>query len=206
MINVFLPSDLDSILGDWDRKNEASLYRELIVDDRVFGENIYLVPQFNVARIYAQDITERKRSEVMKSHLAAIVENADDAIIGKDLSGVIQTWNTGAEKIFGYAAEEVVGKNISFLVPPGHENEMPDIISRIRQGEHIARYETVRLRKDGEIIPVSLTFSPIKDSSGKVVGISKTAHDITERKRAENAHGGTSSSGRGLIQGREVRG
>ena len=186
-INVFLPSDLDRILRDWDRKTEASLYREQIINDRVFGENIYLVPQFNVARIYAQDITERKRAEEMKGHLAAIVENAEDAIISKDLTGVIQTWNAGAENIFGYTAKEVLGKNISFMVPPGHDNEMPDIISRIKQGEHVARYETVRMRKTGEIIPVSLTFSPIKDSNGKVVGVSKTAHDITGRKLAEKA-------------------
>ncbi len=133
------------------------------------------------------DITERKRDEEIKGRLAAIVENAEDAIIGKDLDGIIQTWNVGAENIFGYKAEEVIGKPISLLVPPGHIDEVPEILARIRQGEHVENFETVRMRKDGTIIPVSLKFSAIKDASGKVIGASKIAHDITARKRAEVA-------------------
>jgi PAS domain S-box-containing protein len=131
------------------------------------------------------NITERKKAEEVEGHLAAIVESAEDAIIGKDLNGIIQTWNVGAENIFGYKAEEVIGKPISLLVPPGHTDEVPEILERIEQGEHIDNFETVRMRKDGTIIPVSLTFSAIKDTSGRIIGASKIAHDITERKKAE---------------------
>ncbi len=133
------------------------------------------------------DITERKQAEEAQGRLAAIVSSAEEAIIGKDLNGIIETWNVGAENIFGYKAEEVIGKPVSLLVPPGHSDEVPEILARIKQGEHIESFETVRMRKDGTIIPVSLTFSAIKDASGKVIGASKIAHDITERKRAEEA-------------------
>ncbi|MGO9950955.1 MAG: PAS domain S-box protein, partial [Dissulfurispiraceae bacterium] len=131
------------------------------------------------------DITERKQAEEAQGRLASIVESADDAIIGKDLNGIIQTWNTGAEKVFGYKAEEVIGKSVSLLVPPGHVDEVPEILARIKNGEHIDNFETVRMRKDGMIIPVSLTFSAVKDAGGRIIGASKIAHDITEHKRAE---------------------
>jgi two-component system, chemotaxis family, CheB/CheR fusion protein len=132
-------------------------------------------------------ITERKKAEEAQGHLAAIIESAEDAIIGKDLNGIIQTWNVGAENIFGYKAEEVIGKPISLLVPPGHIDEVPEVLARIKQGEHIENFETVRMRKDGTIIPVSLTFSAIKDTTGKIIGASKIAHDITARKQTEEA-------------------
>jgi two-component system CheB/CheR fusion protein len=131
------------------------------------------------------DITELKRDEEIRGRLSAIVEDADDAIISKNLNGVIQTWNVGAEKIFGYKAEEVIGKHISFLLHPGHTDEVSGILGKIAAGEHIEHYETVRMRKDGKTIPVSLTVSPIKDPKGKIVGASKIAHDVTERKKAE---------------------
>ena len=134
-----------------------------------------------------RDITERKKAEDAQGRLAAIVESAEVAIIGKDLNGIIQTWNVGAEHIFGYNAEEIIGKSISLLVPAGHFDEMPEILLRIKQGEHIENFETLRLRKDGTVIPVSLKFSAIKDASGKVIGASKIAHDITDRKVAEEA-------------------
>lgn len=130
-------------------------------------------------------ITERKLLEEVQGRLAAIVESAEDAIIGKDLNGVIQTWNVGAENIFGYKAEEVIGKPVSLLVPPGHTDEVPEILVRIKQGEHIEIFETMRMRKDGTIVPVSLKFSAVKDASGRIIGASKIAQDITERKRAE---------------------
>ena len=132
-----------------------------------------------------EDITERKQTEEAQGRLAAIVASADDGIIGKDLKGIIQTWNVGAEKIFGYKAEEVIGKNIALLVPPDHADEVPDILQRLSQGEQIENFESVRMRKDGTVIPVLLTFSAVKDASGKVIGASKIVHDITERKRAE---------------------
>ena len=132
-------------------------------------------------------ITERKKAEEAQGRLAAIIDSAEDAIIGKDLNGIIQTWNVGAENIFGYKAEEVIGKPISLLVPSGSTDEVPEILARIKQGEHVENFETVRMRKDGTIIPVSLTFSAIKDTNGKITGASKIAHDITARKRIEEA-------------------
>ena len=134
---------------------------------------------------FITDITQRKQAEEVQGRLAAIVETADDAIIGKDLNGIIHTWNVGAETIFGYKAEEVIGKNISILVPPGLADEVPEILSRIKRGQHIEQFETKRMRKDGTIIPVSLIFSAIKDSNGRIIGASKIAHDITDSKLAE---------------------
>ena len=133
------------------------------------------------------DISALKQAEKMTAHMAAVVQSADDAIISKDLNGIVQTWNVGAENIFGYTAEEIIGTNISILIPSGHTDEVPDILKRISRGEHTEHFESVRMRKDGTVIPVLLTFSPIKDASGKIVGASKIAHDITERKQAEEA-------------------
>ena len=130
-----------------------------------------------------EDITERKMAEEAQGRLAAIVESAEDAIIGEDLNGIIQTWNVGAENIFGYKAEEVIGKPISLLIPLGQTDEVPVN----KQGDHTKNFETVCKRKDGTIIPVSLTFSPVKNASGKVIGASKIAHDITKRKQAKEA-------------------
>ncbi|MEJ2696184.1 MAG: PAS domain S-box protein [Candidatus Sulfobium sp.] len=183
--SVFLPADFDGILKELGRKEGKTFRREISIKDRVFSESVHLVPQSDAVRIYAFDITERKRGEELRGRLSAIVQSAEDAIISKDLDGVIQTWNVGAEKIFGYAAEEVIGKNISILVPPGRHDEVPDILRRIAKGEHIERYETLRRRKDGKIIPVSLTYSPIRDANGKVVAASKIAHDISDRKNTE---------------------
>ena len=131
------------------------------------------------------DISALKQAEELQGRLAAIVESAEDAIIGEDLSGIIQTWNVGAENIFGYKAEEVIGKSVSILVPPEHTDEVPKILAQIKRGEHIENLETLRMRKDGTIITVSLTFSAIKDAKGRIIGASKIAHNITERKRAE---------------------
>ena len=186
-VAVFLPMDLDVILKDLDKDSESAVFCEVSVKDRVYGETIQLIPQYNVARIYAYDITEIKKAEEVQGRLAAIVESAEDAIIGKDLNGIIQTWNVGAENMFGYKAEEVIGKPVSLLVPPGQTDEVPEILVRIKQGEHIEKFESVRMRKDGTIIPVSLTFSPVKDASGRIIGASKIAHDITVRKQAEES-------------------
>ena len=131
------------------------------------------------------DISERKCIEEAAQRLAAIVESSDDAIVSKDLTGIIKTWNTAAERLFGYLAEEAVGKSITILIPPDRENEEPAILQRLARGERIDHYETVRRRKDGTLIDVSLTVSPIKDKTGKVIGASKIVQDITERKRKE---------------------
>ena len=131
------------------------------------------------------DISERKRSEEMAQRLASIVESSDDAIISKDLNGTITSWNKGAERLFGYAAEEAIGKPITMLIPPDRQDEEATIIDRIRRGERIEHYETVRRRKDGSSVEISLTVSPIRNAQGKIIGASKIARDITERKRSE---------------------
>jgi PAS domain S-box-containing protein len=119
--------------------------------------------------------------------LAAIVESSDDAIVSKDLNGIIQTWNRGAEHLFGYRAEEVVGKPVTILIPPDRQDEEPGILERIRRGGQVEHYETVRMRKDGGLIDISLTVSPIKNAGGRIIGASKIARDISERRRAEEA-------------------
>jgi PAS domain S-box-containing protein len=130
------------------------------------------------------DVTDRERSEEADKRLAAIVEDCDDAIISKNLRGVINSWNRGAERLFGYSAEEVVGRPVTILIPPDRQDEEPGILERLRRGERIDHYETVRRRKDGSLIDVSLTVSPIKNASGEVIGASKIVRDITELKRA----------------------
>lgn len=132
----------------------------------------------------ATDITDRKKDEAAARRLAAIVASSDDAIIGKDLEGTITDWNAGAERLYGYTADEVIGKPVTVLIPEDHHNEEPQILDRVRRGERIEHYETVRRCKDGTRIDVSLTVSPIKDRDGKIIGASKIARDIRDRKRA----------------------
>jgi PAS domain S-box-containing protein len=117
-------------------------------------------------------------------HYAAIIESSDDAILSKDLNGVITSWNNGARRLFGYTAEEAVGRPVTILFPADRPDEEPMILDRIRRGERIEHYETIRQRKDGSLIDISLTVSPIKNAKGEVVGASKIARDITELKRA----------------------
>jgi PAS domain S-box-containing protein len=131
-----------------------------------------------------RDITERKRAEEQRARLAAIVDSSDDAIVGKTLQGLITSWNPGAERMFGYLAAEIVGKLISVIVPPGLEEEERTILETLAQGEGM-QLDTVRRRKDGRDIDVSMTISPVRDPSGRVVGISKVARDITDRRQAE---------------------
>src|SRR5437660_10170789 len=131
------------------------------------------------------DITERKRAEEATQRLASIVDSSDDAIISKDLDGIITSWNKGAERIFGYMAEEIIGKSIKVLIPREYHAEEDTILDRLRRGQRIEHYETVRQRKHGSLINVSLTVSPVADPQGKIVGASKIARDITERKRTE---------------------
>ena len=132
-----------------------------------------------------RDVTERLRTEELHSRLAAIVESSDDAIIGKNLDGIVTSWNHGAEIIFGYSPQEMVGQPLERLIPPDRQGEEEQILQRIRLGERVKRFDTVRRRKDGQLIDVSVTVSPIKDSTGRIVGASKLARDVTERKRAE---------------------
>ena len=134
-----------------------------------------------------RDITERKRAEEVRARLAAIVESSDDAIVGKTLDGVIRSWNAGAERLFGYTAEEAVGRPITLIIPPERLDEEGAILNRLRRGERVESFDTIRLSKDGRRLDISLTISPIRDDAGRVIGASKIARDITERRRAENA-------------------
>jgi PAS domain S-box-containing protein len=133
------------------------------------------------------DITERKMAEKHVAHLAAIVESSEDAIVGKNLNGIVTSWNHGAERLFGYTSEEMIGQSIARLFPPERINEEPQILERIRRGENIKHYETVRVRKNGEYIDISLTISPVKDSKQNVIGASKIARDITAQKKLDLA-------------------
>ena len=148
----------------------------------------------------ARDISERKQAEERQAKLAAIVESSDDAIISKDLNGIITTWNTGAERIFGYAAREVIGQSVAILAPPDHIDEVRGILERIRRGERVHHFETVRRRKDGTLLDISLSVSPIIDESGNIVGASKVARDISERKRAEEELRATEARFRTLVE------
>jgi PAS domain S-box-containing protein len=134
-----------------------------------------------------RDITERKRAEEDRARLAAIVESSEDAIVSKTLDGVIRSWNAGAERLFDYTAEEAVGQPITLIIPPERIDEEYEILARIRGGERVEHFETMRVSKQGRRINISLTVSPVRDGAGRVVGASKIARDITDRKRAEEA-------------------
>jgi PAS domain S-box-containing protein len=133
----------------------------------------------------ACDTRERKMAEGAKNQLAAIVQGADDAIISKTLDGIITSWNRGAEIMYGYSAAEMIGQSVSLLTPSDHSDEMSCILGAIARNERIVHFETVRLRKDGQRINISLTVSPLMNSDGEVIGASAIARDITERKQLE---------------------
>jgi PAS domain S-box-containing protein len=136
---------------------------------------------------FFHDIDERKQAERTTGLLAAIVGSSDDAIVSKNLDGVITSWNKSAERVFGYTAEEAIGQRITLIVPPDRLHEEAMILERLRRGERVDHFETVRVRKDGATLDISLTISPVKDAAGHVVGASKVARDVTERKRVERA-------------------
>jgi PAS domain S-box-containing protein len=134
-----------------------------------------------------EDVTDLKRAEQAGQRLAAIVESSDDAIISKDLKGIITSWNQAATRLFGYTAEEVIGKPITLLIPPERHDEEPRILESVMRGKRIDHYETIRRRKDGSLLDVSLTVSPVKDVKGNIIGASKIGRDITRRKQVEVA-------------------
>ena len=159
-------------------------------DGRVFERysKVLTIDGQRAGRVWSfRDVTDRHLADVTSHRLAAIVASSDDAIIGKDLNSIITSWNFGAERIFGYTADEMIGTSIMRLIPPDRREEELEILSRIRRGERFDHFETIRLAKDGRQLDVSITVSPIKDSTGHVVGASKVARDITERKKTEEA-------------------
>jgi PAS domain S-box-containing protein len=128
------------------------------------------------------DITNRKQAEEAASYLQAIIQSSDDAIVSKDLNGIITSWNPGAERLFGYTAEETIGRSIRLIIPPDHQAEEDEVLARVRGGDRVDHFETIRLRKDGSEVPISLTISPVKDSNGKIIGASKIARDLGQRR------------------------
>ena len=150
--------------------------------------HVFLKPENDLALTLARQLgfaIERLRAERANQQLVSIVESSNDAIISKELNGTILTWNQGAERLFGYKAEEVIGQPITVLIPPDRLDEEPGIIARIHGGERLNHFETVRQRKDGSLVDISLTVSPVRDTDGKIIGASKIARDITERKEVE---------------------
>ena len=156
--------------------------RTVLINSNVMWEN----GEFVHTRCFTRDITHQRRGEFAESQLAAIIGSADDAIVGKTLEGIVTSWNPGAERIFGYTAEEMIGQSITRLMPPARVAEEPDILGKIRAGKRVDHYETQRQTKDGRIIDISITVSPVRDRSGRIVGASKIARDITERKKVES--------------------
>jgi PAS domain S-box-containing protein len=138
-----------------------------------------------MAMVLAAAVAESARGEEARARLAAIVESSDDAIIGKTLEGRIESWNAGATRLYGYAADEVIGRSVSILAPPNRSDEVPQILERLNRGEHTPPFETIRVTKDGRPVAVSLTISPLRDSRGRILGASTIARDVTERRRGE---------------------
>ena len=155
--------------------------------DVEFVSNIYQAGDLKVIQCNIRDMTRSKQAEMTAKLLAAIVESSDDAIIGKDLNGNITSWNKGAEKIFGYTASEMLGTSIRRLIPSGRQQEETQILAQIKQGESVLHFETQRQTKEGRLIDISVTASPINDAGGRTIGVSKVARDITERKQAEHS-------------------
>jgi PAS domain S-box-containing protein len=160
--------------------------QEFAIDDSAAPIRNVLGQLLGVVLVF-HDVTEARKAEFAQRRLAAIVESSDDAIIGKNLDGYITTWNKGAERIFGFSAKEAVGQHITLIIPPERHNEEPVILARLREGERIEHYETIRMTKDGRPLNISLSVSPIYDSEGNIVGASKISRDITAQKAAENA-------------------
>ncbi len=145
-----------------------------------------LVPAVNRELRSAEERCIRRQDECTTAFLASLVQSCDDAIIGKTLDGTVISWNAGAERLYGYTAEEMIGHSISVLIPRYQPQELPEILEKIARGEHVEGFETVRIRKDGRPVEVSLTISPIKDAKGHITGSSTVARDITQRKQEEN--------------------
>jgi PAS domain S-box-containing protein len=169
---------------------------EEIVIERADGTRRHVMP--HPEPIYADgvvvgainmlvDVSDLHQAQRAKAHLAAIVTSSEDAIVSKNLQGIVKSWNGAAEQLFGYTAEEMIGQSVNRLIPPNRHDEEPDILERIGRGKSIKHYETIRRRKDGSDVPISLTVSPLIDHHGKIIGASKIARNITEQKRAEEA-------------------
>lgn len=198
MESLVPPANRTTLLEDWNRltRDAGERYvagtREIDAirkDGAVFPveltRSVFDTPGQTQVLGVVRDITERRNTEVTRARLAAIVQSSQDAIIGKDINGIVTSWNAGAAKIFGFSEKEMAGQPITLILPPDRLEEEEKILRRIRAGEEVQHLETVRRTKDGRLIDVSITVSPIRDAAGNVVGASKIARDISERKRAE---------------------
>jgi len=145
-----------------------------------------LVPAVRQELRAALERRVRRQTETTAAFLASLVESCEDAIVGNTLDGTVVSWNVGAERLYGYTAPEIVGRSVSLLIPQFRPQELPELLEKIKQGEHIEHFETVRMHKDGGARQVSLTISPIKDASGRVIGSSTVARDISQRKQEES--------------------
>jgi PAS domain S-box-containing protein len=176
-------------------RERRAVRNEEIVIERPDGTRRHVLPhpepifspagEFLGAVNMLMDVTESKETERAAAHFAALVASSDDAIMSKTLKGIVTTWNKGAERLYGYTAEEMIGQPVRKLIPPERHDEEPVILERLARGETIDHYETVRRRKDGSLVDISLTVSPIKDSKGAIIGASKIARDISRLKRTE---------------------
>lgn len=169
--------------------DEAGIFTQE-TEDIVLGIAAYAAIAIDNARLLRNaqiEVVQRTRVEQDLRRFSAIIETSEDAVVSKNLDGVITSWNSGAERLFGYTAAEAIGRPVTMLMPPERVDEEPGIIARIRRGERIEHYDTVRRRKDGSAIDISLTVSPIKDSDGTIIGASKIARDISDRKQAEQS-------------------
>ena len=175
-----------SVSGTVGEETVAEMIKAGAHDYVMKGHLTRLVPAVKRELGAAQERRERRQAETISAYLASIVQSCDDAIIGKTLDGVVVSWNVGAERLYGYGADEMIGRSISMLIPPYRPEELPEIFEAIKRGEGVDGFETVRIRKDGKPVEVSLTISPIKDSTGRIVGASSVARDITRRKQEEN--------------------
>lgn len=164
------------------RRKDGSI-RHVLIDSSVLWED----GTFIHTRCFTRDVTEQKVAEETRLRLAAIVESSEDAIISNDVNGTITSWNGGAGRIYGYSAEEIIGRSISVLISPDHPDDFQSMMERLKRGERIEHYETVRTRRDGSRVDVSLTISPIRNAEGEIVGVSKIARDITDRMRTGEA-------------------
>src|SRR5256885_825902 len=169
------------ILGDFRFRNQGGGYRAL----GMVAVNRPDTSSFDAVILTYQDITDRQQASETRARLAAIVESSDDAIIAEGLDGTILSWNLAAERVYGWAAEEVLGLPITITVPPDRMDELNECMARVRQGDRVDHLETIRVRKDGTRIAVSITLSPILDEHGNIIGLSKSSRDITERRRFE---------------------
>src|SRR5713101_8865056 len=166
-------------------QEDVSRLIEFFDERRGLWSEVRMYPSRAGLAIYLQDVTERKQAETASFHLTALVLSSADAIVSKDLSGVIRSWNLAAEKLFGFTAAEAVGRHIAIIIPPDRRHEEDEVLARIRQGLAVEHFDTVRVRKDGTLVDISLTVSPVRSTAGELIGDSKIARDISDRKRME---------------------